>query len=277
MKVREAYNYLKERLRSITSEFEVEARWIIEELFGEKLEVLLMDPTVEIGAEDEIECILRQRIYLRKPLQYIFRKAFFMGYEFYVDERVLIPRQDTEVIVEYVVNLLKKSPGSTWVDVGTGSGAIAVSVSKEAGVSGFATDFSSTVIDVAKRNAQRHDAQIKFIVCDLLEVFKDCKFDLIVSNPPYVAADEYESLPDEVKHEPYEALVGGVKGFELTERILKEACRVLKPVGHIIIETSQKVFDIIKKREVFNHFKLQGEIFDLSGNLRGFHLCKRGS
>ncbi|MEO0241831.1 MAG: peptide chain release factor N(5)-glutamine methyltransferase [candidate division WOR-3 bacterium] len=275
MRVREAYNYLKSRLKNITSECEFEARWIIEELTGEKLEVLFLDPTKEISGEDEMDFVLNQRIVYRKPLQYIFRKAFFMGYEFYVDERVLIPRQDTEVIVEYVVKILKNQPNSTWVDVGTGSGAIAVSIFNEAGISGFATDLSKKVIDIAKKNAQRFNANIKFIVCDLLEAFKDLKFDLIVSNPPYVSADEYESLLPEVKSEPYEALVGGVEGYEVTERILKEARRVLKPGGHIIIETSQKVFENLKGRGVFNFFELKSEIFDLSGNLRGFHLCKR--
>ncbi len=274
MKVRQAYNYLKERLRGVSREPEAEARWILEELTGIKFEVLFVNPSMELGIEAQIEGIIEQRIYFRRPLQYIFKKAFFMGLELYVDERVLIPRQDTEVLVEYALNLLEKHESPRWVDVCTGSGAIAISLEKYYGGISFATDLYPEAIEVAKLNAVKHNSKINFVAGDLLQCFCNSSMDLIISNPPYIGIWEYDTLPPEVKREPPHALLGGGEGYEITMKLLEEAFRVLKPGGDLIIETSLRCYEMIKKENYFYHFSLEQEIFDLAGNLRGLHLVK---
>ncbi|MGB9823919.1 MAG: HemK/PrmC family methyltransferase [Candidatus Hydrothermia bacterium] len=274
MKVRQAYNYLKERLREVSREPEAEARWVLEELTGSKFEVLFVNPSMEFAIEAQIEDILEQRVKLRKPLQYIFKKAFFMGLEFYVDERVLIPRQDTEVIVEYALNLLKKHESPRWVDVCTGSGAIAVALEKYYGGISFASDLYPEAIEVAKLNAVKHNSKINFIACDLLQGFCSSSMDLIISNPPYIGAWEYEALSPEVRTEPPHALLGGEVGYEITIKLLEDAYRVLKPTGDLIIETSLRCYEEIKKEKLFNFFLVKRKIYDLTGNFRGLHLVK---
>lgn len=274
MKVRELYSILFRSISDISSEADSESRWIIEELTGKKFEYLIVEnPLVEL-TDQQVNEIITKRVKERIPLQYIFHKAFFYGFELYVDDRVLIPRGDTEVIVEYTIKNFQ-ARHLRWLDLATGSGAIAIALDKFLGGDGFASDHSLDALIVARQNAIRHHCNFVLLASDLLFSFKENTFDLIVSNPPYVGEKEKNTLPPEVCYEPQRALFGGHEGFEMTEKILSEALRVLVPGGSIIIETSPGSFEKLRKRGIMELFHFQRELFDLSGELRGLHLIKR--
>lgn len=166
-----------------------------------------------------------------KPAQYITKKQEFYGREFRVTPDVLIPRPETELLVERV---LQRARGLT-IDVGTGSGAIGVTLALETGAVVVATDLSGEALTVARANAATLRAPIQFIEADLLKPFADGAADLIVSNPPYVSLDA--SLEREVRdHEPHLALFAGHSGLEIYRRLIPEALRVLKPGGTLALE-----------------------------------------
>jgi release factor glutamine methyltransferase len=196
---------------------------------------------------DEHRRIFEQKIdrrVQREPLQYVTGNQEFWGLDFAVTRDVLIPRPETELIIEAVLGLVKKDQASTIIDLCTGSGCIAVSLVKELSAARiFATDKSGKALDVARENAQKHGVtdRIRFLEGDLfaplidLDIFGQA--DIIVSNPPYIPSGDYGTLQVEVRDfEPKIALIAGPDGTEVHQRILHEAPRFLKDKGHLIIE-----------------------------------------
>jgi release factor glutamine methyltransferase len=174
-----------------------------------------------------------------KPTQYITRKQEFWGRDFRVTPAVLIPRPETEHIVEQAL-ALEREP-ERLLDIGTGSGALAITLSLELHAPAVATDISVDALAIAHRNSQAHGAGVQFIACDVASAIGDWAFDLVVSNPPYVPEPEIESLQPEVRDfEPRLALSGGPTGFELYERVIRDAARVLKPDGCLMMELGFK-------------------------------------
>jgi release factor glutamine methyltransferase len=170
-----------------------------------------------------------------KPTQYITKRQEFYGREFRVTPDVLIPRPETEHVVEVAFSVARDA--RRMVDVGTGSGALAVTLQLETGASAFATDISPAAASVAAGNAARLGASVEFVVCDLLSAIAERSMDLIVSNPPYVPERSRQGLQREVRDwEPHVALFAGESGFELYERIAADAPRVLRPGGWLIME-----------------------------------------
>ncbi|MGD1072091.1 MAG: peptide chain release factor N(5)-glutamine methyltransferase [Bryobacteraceae bacterium] len=166
-----------------------------------------------------------------KPTQYITKKQEFYGREFRVTPDVLIPRPETELLVE---TALKYARGLT-IDVGTGSGAVAVTLAIETGAPLIATDLSPQALAVAQTNAAALNARVQFIQADLLELFADSAAYLIVSNPPYVPLNA--GLQREVRdYEPHLALFAGATGLEIYQRLIPQARRVLKPGGTLALE-----------------------------------------
>jgi release factor glutamine methyltransferase len=172
-----------------------------------------------------------------KPTQYITHRQEFYGRDFYVDERVLIPRPETEHLVEAALGYLKMHPGGRVLDVGTGSGAIAVSLAAETGSSVIALDISYQALEVARRNAEQHQAAVEFVQGDLLEAVAPGSVDLLVSNPPYVPVVEAAEMQREVLDwEPHLALFGGADGLEIYRRLIGAAETVVKPGGRLVME-----------------------------------------
>jgi release factor glutamine methyltransferase len=170
-----------------------------------------------------------------KPTQYITRRQEFYGREFRVSCDVLIPRPETELLVEAVLE--GKPASDALIDVGTGSGAIAATLALELGRPVIATDLSSAAIAVARENAVRLGADVQFVEADLLKPFGDNLTDIVVSNPPYVPLSDRETLQREVRDwEPSLALYGGSSGLCIYERLIPEARRVLKPGGMLAVE-----------------------------------------
>jgi len=274
LKLRELYNHLVGLISQISSDARAEARWIIEEVFCNKFDFLMLENPDTENFLPKINDIIEKRVKMRIPLQYIFKKAFFFGFELFVDERVLIPRYDTEVIAEYVLSVFK-GKAISWLDLGTGSGAIALVLGKYLDGFGIASDFSMDALYVARRNLRKYSVKIPLIRADLLSAFKKSSFELIVTNPPYIPYRERMNLIPEVLYEPESALFGGTAGYEITEKIIVDSLRVLVPGGSIIIETSPMCFEKLKEGEWWNFFILFKKIYDLGGELRGVHLIKR--
>jgi release factor glutamine methyltransferase len=177
-----------------------------------------------------------------KPTQYITGRQEFYGREFRVTPDVLIPRPETEHVVEAALRLA--ADARTLLDVGAGSGALAVTLALETGAKVVATDISLAAATVTARNAQRLNARVYVAVCDLMSAIATRSIDLIVSNPPYVPLAQREGLQREVRDwEPHVALFGGESGFELYERIIADAPRVLRPGGRLILELGFASFD----------------------------------
>lgn len=170
-----------------------------------------------------------------KPTQYITGRQEFYGREFRVTHDVLIPRPETEHVVE-VALAVARDAGSI-LDIGTGSGALAVTLQIETGAAVWGTDISPAALVVAAENSRRLGARVEFVACDLMEAIGPGTMDLIVANPPYVPLAHKQGLQREVREwEPHVALFGGEGGFEFYDRIVADAPRLLRPGGWLIME-----------------------------------------
>lgn len=173
------------------------------------------------------------------PTQYIRGFQEFYGYRFRVTPDVLIPRPETEHLVEAALRLLH--PGQVLLDLGTGSGAIAVSIAKEMpGVVAVASDISAKAVRVAQENARSLGASVRFCVADMASAFVSEQFDVVISNPPYVPLRDLVSLQRELRHEPSVALYGGEDGLGMIERLARETPCLLKPGGWLLAEIGYK-------------------------------------
>lgn len=197
------------------------------------------------------------------PLGYILGSEKFFGLDFNIRENVFIPRPETEFLVKYILDLnLKK--GSLILDIGTGSGAIAISLKKERkDLKVFASDISLISLFQAKKNAKKYNLKIIFFCADLLKGVKG-KFDLIASNPPYIPEDLLENLPENVKKEPKIALNGGVQGLEVIERILISAKNNLNKNGILLLEIGDGQFKKIQEISKKIGYNFKEVIFDFS-------------
>lgn len=176
----------------------------------------------------------------REPLQHITGKQEFFGLEFEVNRDVLIPRPETELIVENALEILKDLENPHFCEIGVGSGCISISILHEnKNASAIGLDISVKALKVAKRNAEKHRVSERFDlqISDVFEVLRDEKFDIIVSNPPYISSDEIQTLETEVKDfEPINALTDGKDGFSIIEKIIQDAPKFLKPKGFLLME-----------------------------------------
>ena len=186
---------------------------------------------------------LIQRRLAFEPTQYLVGFKDFYGRRFAVDKRVLIPRSETELLVEAVLHDVKKDAPSRVLDVCTGSGCIGVTIAAERPqASVWATDLMAGAIEVGKKNAEAHqvDGRVTFFQGDLLAaVPQGTRFDVIVSNPPYVKTGELATLQKEVRQEPREALDGGPEGVTLIARLVEGALPLLKPGGLFAMEIGE--------------------------------------
>jgi len=220
----------------------VDAWLLFQHVTGISRVTYLMAPEAEVSVEDEEKyrrCI--QKRSERYPLQYMTHSQSFMGLEFYVDEHVLVPRQDTETLVETVLGYIKD--GMDVLDMCTGSGCILISLAANVSPGrGIGADLSGEALAVAEMNAKLNDSKaVSFIQSDIYEgidsQFGDARFDVIVSNPPYIASDEIETLMPEVSiHEPRMALDGHADGLYFYRKIISGAKAHLKENGMIFFE-----------------------------------------
>ena len=217
---------LRSDVRRELGENEHEADWIISHVTKMSQEDFIKNPR-EIT--DEEVAAVKEMVARRKmgePLQYILGETEFMGLKFKVNEFVLIPRQDTETLVETVVERMndRKDKNVKVLDIGTGSGCVGISIAKlcpNADVT--LLDYSDAILEIAKENADNNGVCVNIQKCDILEEIPDGKYDVIVSNPPYIETDTIFSLDNIVSsYEPVEALDGGFDGLMFYQRIVEE-------------------------------------------------------
>jgi release factor glutamine methyltransferase len=214
MTIQEAVRYATEKLASIYEQGETEAMidWVMEYLLKEKRSARSANTKKELSPEQASQLnIIINRLLTQEPLQYILNEAWFCGLKFYVDKNVLIPRPETEELVEWIISDCK-FPIDTLqlLDIGTGSGCIAVSLKRRLGrAEVWACDKSEAALQVAIQNAKTMNVDINFVQLDFLSKQRDKlpRFDIIVSNPPYVPEkDKSTMLPNVLEHEPHTAL-----------------------------------------------------------------------
>jgi release factor glutamine methyltransferase len=208
-----------------------------------------------------ISSVLKRRTQ-GEPIQYILGKTEFMGLEFKLTPDVLIPRPETEILVDVASEYIRKRApqGAGILDLGTGSGCIAVSLARLfPGARITASDISSLSLEVARDNAKLNGVAIEFIRSDLFDSLRINSFDFIVSNPPYIAKADIAKLQPEVRREPIIALDGGKDGLDFYKRIIKESCDYLKEGGFLIMEIG------------FNQGK---DVENISQNLGGYEIIK---
>jgi release factor glutamine methyltransferase len=200
-----------------------------------------------------------------KPTQYVTRKQEFFGREFEVTPDVLIPRPETEHLVEAAVLAIKARDHVRILDVGTGSGAIAVSVALETGQLILASDISLAALQVAKRNREKHRAAVAFVMADLASAIDTRSLDLLISNPPYVPGGDAANMQREVRDwEPHMALFAGLTGLEIYERLIRQAELVVRPGGEIMMELGYQALAPVKDMMKM-HWREARTIHDLAG------------
>ena len=195
-----------------------------------------------------------------RPLQYITNHQEFMKLDFYVDSNVLIPQPDTEILVEEVLNILGKDYSKKNVlDLCTGSGAIGVSIAKYTKNIVTMSDISENALEIAKKNAVSNQVidNCKFILSDMFEDIEG-KFDIIVSNPPYIKTEVINTLETEVQNEPILALDGGIDGLDFYKVIAQNAYKYLNKDGVLALEIG---YD--QKEEVINLLELEGKYIEI--------------
>ncbi|MBQ8451996.1 MAG: peptide chain release factor N(5)-glutamine methyltransferase [Clostridia bacterium] len=210
--------------------------WIMVEILGVSRSML---PFSKISKEQEKQILSLAEMRLSHiPLAYIFGKASFYGRDFKVNKNVLIPRMDTEILVEAVINEIKKRKMEQSVlDIGTGSAIIPITISLETGSRCTAVDVSEAALRVALVNVHDYAANVELLHSNLFENLNGRRFDFIVSNPPYIESDIIESLESEVKdYEPILALDGGSDGLDFYRKIIADAKSHLNENGMIFFE-----------------------------------------
>lgn len=213
-----------------------DAAVMLAHVLGEDALMLRMNSWKQMPQDklEEYESILARRE-KREPMQYILGSTGFMGLDFHVEPGVLCPRPDTEILCEEALRRLK--PGARVLDIGTGSGALAVSIAKLGkDCSVTAVDVSDTALRVAQGNAERNGVQVRFVKSDCFAALEGEKFDMIVSNPPYISREEMAQLMPEVLAEPELALFGGEDGLDFYRRISREAGAYLNEGGCLLFE-----------------------------------------
>ena len=251
-------------------EYKQETKLIIESVSNLTLEKIILGE--EIKNIDKIIEIAQKRADTKAPIQHILGFAYFMGEKYIVNSDVLIPRDETEILVEESYNLIKnKNEKIDILDIGVGSGCISCSLAKKLinkEIEILAVDISLDAIKTALENADKLDLirKIVFRKSDIYSKIRDCeKFDLIVSNPPYIPLKEKNNLQKEVGFEPEIALFANDEdGIEFYEKIIKGTPKYLKPNGYLAMEIGINQSELIKNILIKNNFKDINIIKDLA-------------
>lgn len=282
MKIKEVIELGKQVLiRNNIDDASLVARELLAHVLEQNKQYLVIHSDDELKEEYRskfVDCI--NQIVSGKPLQYITHKQEFMGLNFFVDENVLIPQPDTEVLVEetikkciLVAKLRAEQSPIKILDLCTGSGAIAISLDyvlaqKNINAEITASDISIKALDIAKKNNELNNTSVKFAESNLFENIQKNDFDIIVSNPPYIKRRIIETLPCQVQAEPHIALDGGEDGLDFYKKIIDQACKYIKN-GYVLLEIG---YD--QKDEVEGLFRANGRyseietVKDLSNNDR---------
>ena len=248
--------FLKE---NFINTYKIDSELLLSKVLNKGREYLFLNYTENLSNEliSNFESLLKRRK-KKEPVAYILNYKEFWKNNFYVDQNVLIPRPDTEVLVEQIIKLYGKQKKLSILDIGTGSGCIIISILKERQkFRGAAIDISKKALNIAKYNAKIHHLsnRIKFYKSSVDNFFKD-KYDLIVSNPPYISRLKIKYLDKDILgFEPIQALEGGTNGFNVFSKIVKKSSTLLKIGGKLVLEIGfDQKFEMIKLLNKNNFF-----------------------
>ncbi|MCT4633546.1 MAG: peptide chain release factor N(5)-glutamine methyltransferase [Firmicutes bacterium] len=272
MTLRELLEYGSKELHGVSDTPQLDSQILLCDVTNYDKVYMILNPSEEI--DENLLMKFKDYIARRKesePVQYIINSQEFMGFDFYVDSNVLIPRADTEILVEEILKSAKK--GSRILDIGTGSGAITISLAKLVEESLVdSVDISDSAIQVAKRNSINLGVaeRTKFINIDIFDedvLSRLDVYDIVVSNPPYIPKAEMDELKSNViDYEPYNALYGGVDGLDFYWRIVDLTAEILKKDGIMAFECGYNQGEDIKKiMEDSGFFDKIDIVKDLSG------------
>lgn len=275
MKVKDLITYGKNLLQKNNIEdSQTISKILMEYILGIEKSKLIINEEKEITEDDKTRYYLALiEIIQGTPIQYITNRQEFMKLEFYVDENVLIPQPDTEILVEEVIEIAKKVNGNLNIlDICTGSGCIGISVAKNIEKANIVmTDISKKALEIAKINYNKNIEEekiVKFIESNMFEKIEE-KFDIIVSNPPYIETKTIECLEKEVQREPHIALDGGKDGLDFYRILVSESYEYLNDNGYLCMEIGynqkEAVIKLIKESRKYKEIYSKK---DLSGNDR---------
>lgn len=248
----------------------LDAEYIFAYVLGVKRISLMLNFDEEISEENKnlIRQYIVRRGKYREPLQYIVKEWEFYGYPIKVDGRVLIPRQDTEILVEQCIFLMKEKENPKILDIGTGSGAISIALAKELPESEvLGLDVSDDALKMAVINRELNNVlNLKFLKSDVFQHVREKNYDLIVSNPPYIPVEEYNELMPEVKeYEPRMALTDGGDGYYFYKKISEESVNYLKNGGYLAFEVGYNQGETVSQLMEKNGFQIIGRVADYGG------------
>ena len=251
----------------------LKARLLLQYILKQTRQYIIVYDNKDISKKEQFEYFINiEKLTKGVPLQHITHLLEFMKMDFFVDENVLIPRPDTEILVEETIKIAQRMKAPKILDLCTGSGAIAISIEKNvSNAEIYAVDISEKALKVARKNAERLEVvkKVKFIKSNLFNEIGKNKFDIIVTNPPYIKKEDIQYLSDEVQNEPLLALDGGLDGLDFYRKILNQAIDYMKFDGYICMEIGynqkEEVLELIKQN---NQYTDTYSKKDLHGNDR---------
>lgn len=245
--------------KNLKTEFEtldidsVDADFIIAEVLDQPITVLpLIDEIDDENLQKILKCVEMRKQHI--PVNKIFKHTCFYGLNFKINNSVLVPRQDSELVVETALRYIRNNNYKSALDLCTGSGCLAISIKKNCDIDMLATDISKRALNVAESNAEKNNVEVKFLLSDMFESVHG-KFDIIISNPPYIATGDIAELDEEVKKcDPRLALDGGDLGLDYYNIIHDNLRKYLNDNGVLVMEIGEDQRFMIES--LFNDFEL---------------------
>ncbi|MFV0504409.1 MAG: peptide chain release factor N(5)-glutamine methyltransferase [Lachnospirales bacterium] len=267
MTIQEALTYGRNFLKEHSISYDIDAKLLLMDILNiNKVQLLTTTDNITHSNFSRYENYLNRRKN-KEPIAYILNHIYFMNMKFYVNENVLIPRGDTEILVYKAIDEIKLKSFKKLLDIGTGSGCIPIAIGKSVNILSTAVDISTKALAVAIENAEYHNLKINFIESDLFTNINE-KFDIITSNPPYITNSEMLELMDDViNFEPHLALEGGLDGLDFYRKICNEGIDYLENNGLLIFEIGYNQGEDLKNIMSLNFYDIT-LIKDLQGHDR---------
>ena len=273
MTLKEDVSYASENMSKVSNTAILDAQLLVCHACNIERTKLIANPEIKLSESEQV-CFseILQRRNQGEPLAYITGEKEFWSLPFKVNKYVLIPRPETELLVEKSLELINEIDAAKVLDLGTGSGAIAISLARERNDCGIvATDISPDALDVARQNASRNDANITFVQSDWYKNVTTNDFDLIICNPPYVAKDDVNLDQYVTDFEPHSAVMSNKNGMQDIEHIIQNAPDYLSKNGFLLIEHGFQQKNQVQELFQMQNFQLISSVKDLSGNNRAIY------
>jgi len=264
-----ANNILKD---NCNNSYQLDSELLMSKIFEKDRKFIILNSNKKLSEEklEQFNCLINKRL-KGEPIAYLLKKKDFWKYEFYVDKGILIPRPDSEVVVDQILKLTNNKDNLRILDIGVGSGCLLLSVLKERkNFHGVGIDISKKCIDISNINASKLEIsnRVKFFKSDV-DNFRFGKYDLIVSNPPYIKMLDFNNLKkDVINFEPKLALYGGLDGTSEIRKVIKKSSELIKKNGKFILEIAYDQKDKVIKLLRDKGFYINNILKDLADNDR---------